>query len=408
MNKRNVLKTLIASMILIVVMIICILVSAKISSKKEKVRLTFEERTGGDTVETASDGEPGKEESETTAEATEVSEEVTTEVTEALEEATTEEAEETPKEWYKRKEYGPEDDKTAPVFLSFTKNVYIKKGEEFDIHKYIGYADDIDRDVELKLSDEISTEEEGTFPLKVTITDDTEKSTTWDMTVNVVSEMPKGGGESEKYAWADFAARYKNDSTMVGIDVSRWQEDIDFEKVKAAGCEFVIMRVGGYDDGTLYRDGRFDKNLKNAKAAGLKIGIYWHAEESDPVEVKNSVDYMMDILDGEKLDFPIAYDWEDFMCFENHGMNLHDINDLLDTFAAEVETHGYTASIYGSKNYLINVWDAKERHKVWLAHYVGETDYQGDYYMWQKSSVGKLDGVTTDVDFDVYYIPSED
>ena len=305
-------------------------------------------------------------------------------------------------ETYEQKVYSAEDDKAAPRFLSFTNEVYLKAGEDFDIHRYIGYADDIDRDVELSF-DEFDTKEVGRYPIKVTITDDTEKSTTRDMIVNVVNEIPSGGGDIKFYNWEDFASRYKADDNMIGIDVSTFNGDIDFEKVKEAGCEFVIMRIGGYDNGTLYQDGKFAQNFKNAKAAGLKVGIYWHAEDRNPIEVKNSVAYLMNILDGEELDFPIAYDWEDYMNFEEYGMNLYDFAELLPAFNTEIEKYGYAASLYGSKSYLQDVWTIPEGEPVWLAHYVGNTDYPDSYYMWQLSSIGSIDGVNGFVDLDVYY-----
>ena len=180
--------------------------------------------------------------------------------------------------------------------------------------------------------------------------------------------------------------------------------DIDFNKVKAAGCEFVIMRVGGYDDGSVYVDSQYYKNLKNAKAAGLKIGIYYHAEERSVEEVKQNVAWLMGVLNGEKLDYPIAYDWEDFANFESYKINLHDINDIYQTFYDEVTAAGYDAMLYSSKNYLMCLWTNKNETPVWLAHYIDRTDYTGDYIMWQKDCKGRIDGISGDVDLNVMYL----
>ena len=73
------------------------------------------------------------------------------------------------------------------------------------------------------------------------------------------------------------------------------------------------------------------------------VGIYWHAEESNAQEVKASVDYLMSVLNGVELDFPIAYDWEDFVHFENYGMNIADLNNNLDVFVDEINARGYKA-----------------------------------------------------------------
>ncbi|MDE6435736.1 MAG: DUF5011 domain-containing protein [Lachnospiraceae bacterium] len=295
-----------------------------------------------------------------------------------------------------------EDDVAAPIFLTFANTVEVKQGAEFDIHDYVGYGDDVDRTPELIVEGEVDTSVLGTYPLTLTLTDEAGHSTSESMNVNVVSEItPYSGGEKE--AFDTFAANYKRDDTVLGIDVSRWQEDIDFGQVKNAGCDFVIIRIGGYDDGSQYEDRYYKTNIQNAKAAGLKVGIYWHAEESSVEEIKSNVAYMMGILAGEKLDFPIAYDWEDFSGFEKYEMNLHDINTCFETFCNEVEAYGYEACLYSSKNFLEKVWTNEKEHLVWLANYTAQTTYAGKYYMWQQGNTGRIAGISTDVDFNVWY-----
>lgn len=295
-----------------------------------------------------------------------------------------------------------EDDVAAPIFLTFAKTVEVKQGAAFDIQDYVGYGDDVDRTPELTVEGQVDTSVLGTYPLTLTLTDEAGHSTRESMNVNVVSEItPYSGGEKE--AFDTFAANYKRDDTVLGIDVSRWQEDIDFEQVKNAGCDFVIIRIGGYDDGSQYEDRYYKMNIQNAKAAGLKVGIYWHAEESSVEEIKSNVAYMMGILAGEKLDFPIAYDWEDFGGFEKYEMNLHDINTCFETFCNEVKAYGYEACLYSSKNFLEKVWTNENEHLVWLANYTAQTTYAGEYYMWQQGNTGRIAGISTDVDFNVWY-----
>ncbi|MBP5152625.1 MAG: DUF5011 domain-containing protein [Lachnospiraceae bacterium] len=295
------------------------------------------------------------------------------------------------------------EDTDAPIFLSFKASPYVKLGDTFDIHKYMGYGDDVDRDVDLKVEGKVDTSKEGDYKLKITITDDTGKSTSKNMEVHVVKTVPKSSSSSKKEQFSDFVANYKADDNMLGIDVSRWQETIDFEKVKAAGCEFVIMRLGGYDNGECFTDRCFVQNMAGAKAAGLKIGIYWYAEESSPEEIKESVKYLMEVLGGEKLDFPIAYDWEDHKNFEKYGINLHDLNDCYSYFEQEIEKYGYYATQYASKNSHINIWTHKKKNPVWLAQYYHTNTYEGDYFMWQHSNTGRIDGIKGDVDLDIYY-----
>lgn len=326
----------------------------------------------------------------------------TGEIMETATEPTTEITMEITTEEVVTEELKVEDDVAAPIFLTFTKNVEVKQGAAFDIHDYVGYGDDVDRTPELMVEGEVDTSVLGTYSLTLTLTDEAGHSTRESMNVNVVSEItPYSGGEKEEFD--TFVANYKRDDTVLGIDVSRWQENIDFEQVKNAGCDFVIIRIGGYDDGSQYEDRYYKTNIRNAKAAGLKVGIYWHAEESSVEEIKSNVTYMMEILDGEKLDFPIAYDWEDFNGFEKYEMNLQDINTCFETFCNEVEAYGYEVCLYSSKNFLENVWTNENEHLVWLANYTDRTTYAGKYYMWQQGNTGRIAGINTDVDFNVWY-----
>ncbi|MCR5119688.1 MAG: hypothetical protein K6B44_08740 [Lachnospiraceae bacterium] len=295
-------------------------------------------------------------------------------------------------------------DTSAPCFLSFTNSPIIKAGDVFDIHKFIGYADDVDRDVQITINGEIDSSTIGKYPLEIVLSDDAGHTVSRNMEVNVVAEIPPSiPTEKKTEAFSDFLAAYKTEQTSVGIDVSRWQETIDFEKVKAAGCEFAYIRIGGLDDGELYTDRYYLNNIRNAKAAGLKVGIYWHAEEGSAAEVKASTAYLLNVLSGEQLDFPIAYDWEDFKNFENYGMNLKDINDNASLFASELAKAGYPACLYSSKFFLENVWSSVST-PVWLAHYTKATSYPGPYFIWQHSCTGKIDGIAGDVDLDVLYI----
>ena len=294
-------------------------------------------------------------------------------------------------------------DKSAPVFLYFQSSPQVKIGSTFDVHKYVGYADDLDRDVDLEVSGTVDTSKEGTYSLKLTLTDDAGKKTSKNMDVKVAASFPGGSGSSKKEEFSDFISKYKTEETSVGIDVSRWQESIDFDKLKAAGCEFVYMRLGGYDNGEHYTDRYFPANLAGAKAAGMQIGIYWHSEDCNAAEIKASVEYLTGVLNGEKLDFPVAFDWEDYKNFEQYGMNLQDLNNLFVYFQNELEARGYTACLYGSKNALQTIWTMPRKGPSWLAHYTSATNYEGEYFMWQHSCTGRVDGINGDVDLDILY-----
>ncbi|MBE5925334.1 MAG: glycoside hydrolase [Lachnospiraceae bacterium] len=339
-----------------------------------------------------------------TTEAT-TTEEITTEITteatteEVTEEPTTEEIED-----LQLIELGVADDVTPPVFLGCPETIELKVDQAFVADAYVSYADDIDRNPVLTTEGTVDYTVPGNYPVKLTLTDEAGHSTVKDITVKVVEEYTTyNPTEKPKEDFSTFASVYKNDNTTLGIDVSRWQEDVDFNLVKQAGCDFVIIRIGGYDEGSTYTDRYFKDNIANAKAAGLKVGIYWHAEESNVEQVRENVRYMLDVLGGEELDFPIAYDWEDFSHFQDYKMSINDLNNCLEVFYGEVKKYGYDACIYGSKNYLDSVWKNMGNHPVWLANYVDSTTYSGDYYMWQQSNTGRIPGVNGDVDLNILY-----
>ncbi|MCR4717115.1 MAG: glycoside hydrolase family 25 [Lachnospiraceae bacterium] len=322
------------------------------------------------------------------------------------EEQTTEEATEiTTKE--ATTEGTTEEDTTAPILTYLSQYPNVAKGSNFDIHEHIGYADDLDSSPIIKVKGKVNTRKTGSYPIKVIIKDHAGNKLKQSLTINVYKPASSSSTSSSYtpnwYKFKKFKKKYKNKNTMLGIDVSRWQNEIDFEKVAKDGVKFVIMRIGGYDDGELYNDKYYAANMRNAKAAGLKVGIYYHAEESSIAEVKEHVPWIMEQLNGEELDFPIAYDWEDFANFEDYNMSLKDFNETYIAFDEEVRKYGYEAMLYSSKNYLLSVWNIRNDYPVWLAHYTEQTDYPGDYFIWQKDCTGKVAGIETYVDLDVLY-----
>ena len=120
--------------------------------------------------------------------------------------------------------------------------------------------------------------------------------------------------------------------------------------------------------------------------------------------VRGSADWIIDTLGGANLDFPVAFDWEDFGNFQDYGMSFYELNRLYDAFADELSQAGYGCMLYGSKNYLENMWEKTDIRPVWLAHYTEKTDYKGPYILWQASSTGRISGIGGDVDMDILYI----
>lgn len=304
----------------------------------------------------------------------------------------------------------PEQDTKSPMFLRVKENVTLIKGDEFDLNSYISYIDNYDRNPKLTQIGDVDTSVPGKYEVKAEVEDYAGNKRTATINVNVLAEKPpksnnnSGNTEEERtIKFDEFIERYKDENVSFGIDVSRWNETIDFEKVKAAGCEFVMMRAGVYYDGDFHADTCFYENFKNAKAAGLKVGVYMYTVDNDETLLRQHVDSLCkDILKGEKLDFPIAFDWESWNHFQNYNMSMMDMNNLFYAFCDQLEKNGYEGMLYSSKSKLLEIWEPKD-YPVWLAHYTKKTTYEGDYIMWQVDEVGRIDGIKGNVDINLYY-----
>lgn len=311
-------------------------------------------------------------------------------------------------------------DTTAPVVLNAGVNTVIPTGTAFDLRNYVGYGDNYDRVPELTYEGEVDTEKEGTYPITAHVTDSSGNVQSWTLNITVSDSADEGdGGElggdaapagteiTPTIAFDDFVATYAGDNRKFGIDVSHWQGEIDFDAVKNAGCDFVIIRLGFYDDDLLGIDEMYMDNIKNAKDAGLEVGVYYYSTDYDEAGIREHAKWIKDMIDGTELDFPVVFDWESFMNYQDFSMSIHDLNKLYDVFADEMKKGGYDTMLYSSKNFLESFWEDPDSRTVWLAHYEAETDYTGKYVMWQRCGTGRIDGVMTDVDLDVYYVPDK-
>ena len=201
----------------------------------------------------------------------------------------------------------------------------------------------------------------------------------------------------------------KSDKTTFGIDVSKFQGDIDWNKVKASGVEFAIIRAGyrGSATGKLVEDPNFRVNLTEAKRAGVQVGVYFFTQATNEMEAVEEASMVISLLDGKSIDYPIFIDTE--------GAGGNGRADLLDAqtrtlvckaFCETVENSGYHGGVYASRNWYYRNLDATqlEQYVIWNAEYVGSPQYSGKFDMWQYTSSGIIDGINTRVDLDESYI----
>ena len=294
-------------------------------------------------------------------------------------------------------------DSVPPLKIWSGDGTVLQSGTEFNINDVIAYGDNADPTPLVSVDGEVDMEKSGKYPLHVKVTDSSGNSTEWDLKVTVADEMPYYDDTTERTDFADFVSANKGNGRSFGIDVSAWQDEIDFKAVKKAGCEFVIIRIGYTYDGELNIDKNFYQNIQGARAAGLKTGVYLYSTDTTEEQVRKNADWIIDTLGGKNLDLPVAFDWEDFGNFQDYGMSFHELNKLYDVFADQMAQDGYGCMLYGCKNYIENVWEKTDVRPVWLAHYIEKTDYEGPYMLWQASCTGRISGISGDVDMDILY-----
>ena len=295
------------------------------------------------------------------------------------------------------------EDKEAPLlFRSGNWTEYVI-GEEFNINKIVSYGDNADPLPVFEYSGEVDTSKVGEYPLHASVTDASGNKTEWDLTIVVREEIPEEEPADYSYPFEEFKADYAGANRRFGIDISTWQGDIDFSKVKAAGCEFVIMRIGYSHQGKLFLDEKFRQNLSGAKAAGLPVGVYLFSYDYLESEMLTALEDVFEELGDTKLELPLIFDWENFGRYQNYEMSFLQLNRMYDVFEEQVEAHGYRCMLYGSRYYLANIWQKTDTRPIWLSQYNSVPTYEGPFEIWQRTDVGVIDGIDGKVDLNILY-----
>lgn len=186
-----------------------------------------------------------------------------------------------------------------------------------------------------------------------------------------------------------------------GIDVSKWQGNIDWKKVKASGVDFAILRAG-YGSAVSQKDVTFEDNYKNAKAVGMPVGAYHYSYAKDVAGAKREAQTFLEWVKGKQFEYPVVFDIEESSVF-NLGKNT--VSEIIKAFCSTVENAGYYVSVYTNKNWLDNVVsdEVKSKYDTWLAQWASAPSYEGPYGMWQYTSSGTVDGISGRVDMDIAY-----
>lgn len=227
------------------------------------------------------------------------------------------------------------------------------------------------------------------------------------------SKLPPNPFKSTDFVKKGYFITCKKEKTALGIDVSSWQGDIDWEKVKASGVDYVMIRAGFRSTawaGKLNVDSYAEKHYKGAKAAGLKVGFYFFSQARTVAEAKEEARFLLDIVKDWDVDLPLACDWEYFSKEETPrvwDLSRRRITDCVNAFCQTVKDAGYDPMLYCAR-YIVQ----DKLYMEELADYAfWYSDFQKKYLrsefrvdMWQYSSSGRIDGIQGNVDLNMIFL----
>lgn len=292
-------------------------------------------------------------------------------------------------------------DTTSPIVMLNKKITYVK-GSVDNIEEKIMCADNYDKHPKCKIIGEYNLNELGVYPLQFIAEDSEGNKTTIDFELNIIEKS--NSVNSTQTLIEDIITNHKNNTTKIGIDVSKWQGEIDWTKAKESGVEFAMIRVGS--QGGFGKENFVDKffvnNIENAIKENIDVGIYFYSYATTNKEAKEQAKWVVEQIKEYDIKLPIVFDWESWSSFNKLDLNLYEITQIQETFLNEIKKSGYETARYGSKNYLNKAWQESE-HLTWLAHYTNNTDYDKEFFMWQLCNNGKVPGINGYVDIDVLY-----
>ena len=241
----------------------------------------------------------------------------------------------------------------------------------------------------------------------------TEPSTTTQTTPTETTEATLPPPEANPIGLGDFAMvdgylTCLSTQSVLGIDVSEWQDEIDWQQVKDAGVEFAMIRVGwrGSEQGVLVEDICAQANYAGAAAAGIKVGAYFFSQAISVEEATEEANYMLNLIKDWDVEMPVVYDWE-FISAESRTGNVdpRTLTDCTKAFCDIVANAGYQPMVYFNMNHSYENIYIRELtdYPFWLARYDTVLNYPYKIDMWQYTETGSVPGISTNVDINLYF-----
>ena len=255
--------------------------------------------------------------------------------------------------------------------------------------------------------------------------ENTKDKVVYDTTLTGDAEQDPENVETEEEDGTDVDAQDLSEEKgrSNGIDVSKWQGKIDWQKVKNSGIEFAFIRIGYRgENGIVYKDDNADYNIQQAQKAGVLVGVYFFSTAVSEAEAKEEAEWTLQAIEGYKISYPVVYDCEGYKNSTSRMFDLSVTERTSNAFAflQTVKDAGYDAMFYGARGEIEDeaYWDIQKiekNFKIWVAQYSATTyptkekpDYAGKCAAWQYTNKGRVDGVSGNVDMVVCYFTKKE
>ncbi len=216
--------------------------------------------------------------------------------------------------------------------------------------------------------------------------------------------------ESDLYTYEDEDG---NITSTVGVDVSKYQGEVDWQAVKEYGIDFVIIRLGyrGYGKGTIFLDEYYEKNIEDALAAGLEVGVYFFSQAITEEEALEEAEFVLEHIANYDITMPVVFDTE---IIEDEEARTYDIDSQVFTdacivFCDRIEEAGYDSMIYFNLVWSAFTLDLEQLvdYDKWYADYYDQPQYPYAFQMWQYTESGSVPGITGNADINLYFNANE-
>lgn len=198
--------------------------------------------------------------------------------------------------------------------------------------------------------------------------------------------------------------------SVLGVDVSAYQPEVDWQQVKAAGVEFVMLRAGfrGYGStGNMKQDAAVLSHYNGAKQAGLKVGVYFFSQAISVAEAIEEAEFLLEIIGDFQLDMPVAYDWEYISdTARTANMDADTLTQCADAFCRRVQEAGFQPMIYISENQNLLHLEQLAQYPLWVALYDSQMTYPYKMAVWQYTNTGSVPGIPGNADINLW-LPQE-